>query len=512
MESEGAIHGGQCAYALFRGAPLSAARSGCGGAIGGLPKFAGFARHRSAIPVGRRARTRRRRMAACWRNRILTDWKHVASDSVPAGDDRGDALRQRRAQLARQPWQGRSRADWPNAWASRIAPGRADRLVWLHGASVGESLSLLPLIDRFIQRGLDVLVTSGTVSSARVLSARLPAGAFHQYAPIDAPKFVERFLDHWRPDIAVFAESELWPNIVAAVRARGAPLVLANARISRKSAERWRACSRRGEIRLRRRRSLPRAGLPIMRRASRRSARVACASPAISNSTCRRRRPILRSSPNSMARSARGRRGRRSRPHPGEEDLVLDAHVDMAAQTPSLLTIIAPRHRERGAEIVEAARARGLRRRRCVRRKASRGATSTSMSSTASASLASFFRSVGVVLMGKSLLPGGGQNPIEPAKLGCAILHGPYVENFTEVYGEARGRKSRRARHRRRVAGAGRALSPLRPRAHAQDGTRGRRDCREIGRRLARHHDRRRTLSRADGGGPAMSGARGAAF
>ena len=95
---------------------------------------------------------------------------------------------------------------------------------------------------------MEVLVTSGTVSSARVLAARLPSGAMHQYAPLDAPKFVKRFLDHWKPDIVLFAESELWPNVIAAVHARKTPLFLVNARISRKSVERWRrvpyACRR----------------------------------------------------------------------------------------------------------------------------------------------------------------------------------------------------------------------------------------------------------------------------
>lgn len=315
------------------------------------------------------------------------------------------------------------------------------RLVWLHGASVGESLSLLPLIDRFIQRGLEVLVTSGTVASARVLSARLPAGAFHQYAPIDAPKFVERFLDHWRPDIAVFAESELWPNIVAAVRARGAPLVLANARISRKSAERWRA--------------VPGAAKSVF------GAVDLCLAQDSDNAArflalgarCVRIAGNLKFDvpppPADSAKLAEFNGAIGARPawaavstHPGEEDLVLDAHVDMAAQTPSLLTIIAPRRWERGVEIVEAARARGLT--AALRSRESEPRRDVDVYVVDSVGeLGLIFRSVGVVFMGKSLLPGGGgQNPIEPAKLGCAILHGPYVENFTEAYGELAAAKA----------------------------------------------------------------------
>jgi 3-deoxy-D-manno-octulosonic-acid transferase len=329
----------------------------------------------------------------------------------------------------------------PERMGESNRPRPRGRLVWLHGASVGESLSLLPLIDRFIQRGLEVLVTSGTVSSARVLSARLPAGAFHQYAPIDAPKFVERFLDHWRPDIAVFAESELWPNIVAAVRARGAPLVLANARISRKSAERWRA--------------VPGAAKSVF------GAVDLCLAQDSDNAArflalgarCVRIAGNLKFDvpppPADSAKLAEFNGAIGARPawaavstHPGEEDLVLDAHVDMAAQTPSLLTIIAPRRWERGVEIVEAARARGLT--AALRSQESEPRRDVDVYIVDSVGeLGLIFRSVGVVFMGKSLLPGGGgQNPIEPAKLGCAILHGPYVENFTEAYGELAAAKA----------------------------------------------------------------------
>jgi len=342
-------------------------------------------------------------------------------------------------------WRANHGKEDPARLAERMGesnrPRPRGRLVWLHGASVGESLSLLPLIDRFIQRGLEVLVTSGTVSSARVLSARLPAGAFHQYAPIDAPKFVERFLDHWRPDIAVFAESELWPNIVAAVRARGAPLVLANARISRKSAERWRA--------------VPGAAKSVF------GAVDLCLAQDSDNAArflalgarCVRIAGNLKFDvpppPADSAKLAAFNGAIGARPawaavstHPGEEDLVLDAHVDMAAQTPSLLTIIAPRRWERGVEIVEAARARGLT--AALRSQESEPRRDVDVYIVDSVGeLGLIFRSVGVVLMGKSLLPGGGgQNPIEPAKLGCAILHGPYVENFTEAYGELAAAKA----------------------------------------------------------------------
>src|SRR5690606_33470056 len=111
-------------------------------------------------------------------------------------------------------------------------------LVWLHGASVGESLSVLPLVERLRAERPDiaVLVTSGTVTSAELLERRLPNGAVHQFAPVDAPGAVRRFLDHWRPDLGVFIESELWPNLLLGAERRGMKLALLSARITEGSA------------------------------------------------------------------------------------------------------------------------------------------------------------------------------------------------------------------------------------------------------------------------------------
>ncbi|MBN9064056.1 MAG: 3-deoxy-D-manno-octulosonic acid transferase, partial [Rhizobiales bacterium] len=113
-------------------------------------------------------------------------------------------------------------------------------LVWVHGASVGECMSLLPLVDRLRAGGTHVLMTSGTVTSATLMAKRLPPGAIHQYAPLDSPVFAQRFLAHWRPALALFAESELWPNLLAQTKRSGAALMLVNARMSERSFQRWR--------------------------------------------------------------------------------------------------------------------------------------------------------------------------------------------------------------------------------------------------------------------------------
>ena len=112
--------------------------------------------------------------------------------------------------------------------------------MWLHGASVGEFMSILPLIERIRARAVTVLVTTGTVTSAALAEQRLPPGVIHQFVPLDMPQFVARFLDHWRPDLALFVESELWPNLIVASAKRNIPLILVNGRVSERSYRRWR--------------------------------------------------------------------------------------------------------------------------------------------------------------------------------------------------------------------------------------------------------------------------------
>src|SRR5271156_750190 len=118
----------------------------------------------------------------------------------------------------------------------------AGPLVWIHAASVGEATTVLGLIEHLLDTRLDleIRVTPGTVPSARLLDPRLPARARHQFVPADLPSWTARFLDHWRPNLALWVESELWPNLVFAAHARRIPMVLVNARLSARSYSRWR--------------------------------------------------------------------------------------------------------------------------------------------------------------------------------------------------------------------------------------------------------------------------------
>ncbi len=332
---------------------------------------------------------------------------------------------------------GRGKED-PSRLGERLGfpslPRPHGQLVWLHGASLGESLSLLPLIERFIQRGIEVLVTTGTPGSARLLGARLPAGAFHQYLPLDAPRFVARFLDHWRPDLALFAESEIWPNFVGAVHARGAPLVLVNARISETSAERWRAAlgvgaKLFGKIDLCLAQDAENAarflGLGARRAQVAGNLKFDVPAPPADPLKLAALQGALGARPVFAAVST----------HPGEESLVLGAHLDLARDFPDLLTIVAPRDPARGAEIAGLARERGLSVGLRSLGESPQRETQIYIADTIG-ELGLIFRSAGLVFMGRSLTPGGGHNPIEPAKFGCVILHGTSVEDFAEVYAE----------------------------------------------------------------------------
>lgn len=308
-------------------------------------------------------------------------------------------------------------------------------LVWVHGASVGESLSLLPLVDRMLRDrpGLSVLCTTGTVTSARLMADRLPAGALHQFVPIDRSPWVRRFLDHWRPDLLLLAESEVWPNLIVETHARGIALVLLNGRVSDRSFRAWRryAGGLMRDLLGRFHLSLAQSETDAARLAALGADPVRCvgnlkfaAEPAPFDPTALTRlRPMVARRPVWLALST----------HPGDEALAARVHRRLMARLPDLLTLVMPRHAARGDQARAAMEAEGI----AVAQR-SRGADPDD---TCSVYLADTMGEVGlfsrlapVVLMGKSLLgDGGGQNPLEPARLGAAVLFGPRMDNFRDI-------------------------------------------------------------------------------
>lgn len=234
----------------------------------------------------------------------------------------------------------------------RGLPGRArpaGPLAWMHGASVGEALSLIGLAEGMVARGFSVLVTTGTRTAAELIGARLPPGALHQYVPLDAPRWVGRFLDHWRPDLALVAESEIWPNTILALHARTIPLILVNGRMSERSCRGWARAPRTAEALLSRiALCLAQTGDDAERFARLGAPRVGIAGnlkfdaavPPADRQQSADLGALIGARPVWVAAST----------HPGEEAAVARAHAALRGRSPDLLTILAPRHPGRGGE------------------------------------------------------------------------------------------------------------------------------------------------------------------
>jgi 3-deoxy-D-manno-octulosonic-acid transferase len=305
-------------------------------------------------------------------------------------------------------------------------------LVWLHGASVGELAGVLPLIERIVRRGIGVLVTTGTVTSRGLAEQRLPRGVIHQFVPLDVPRFVRRFLDHWRPDLALFVEAELWPNMIVETSARGVPMILVNGRLSENSFRRWNYL--RGSVAD----LLGRFDLCLAGTQADAERLGALGAPRVLTAgNLKLDVPAPPADPDKLAALRNAVAGRpllaAASTHPGEESAVIDAHLRLRANFPGLLTLIAPRHPERGPGVAELAKVAGVQAALRSRGALPDAATEIYVADTLG-ELGLIYRLAPVVFIGGSLAKRGGQNPIEPAKLGAAILHGPHVWNFAEVY------------------------------------------------------------------------------
>jgi len=306
-------------------------------------------------------------------------------------------------------------------------------LIWLHAASVGESVAALPLIERLLSQNteLHVLITTGTVTSAKLLKDRLPQRAFHQFVPVDLPYAVRRFLDHWRPDLALWMESEFWPNLLRITRRRGVPMVLVNARVSPHSYIGWQRFPRTIERLL--------SSFELCLSQNQGEAKRLTELGAINVVTLGNLKfavPPLPAGEKELAEFRKNTAGRTlwlaSSTHPGEEEMAAQAHREMCADFPGLLTVIVPRHITRGAAITRLLRGEGM---NVARRSAGEALTEETDIYVADTmgELGLFYRLAPVVFLGGTLVTHGGQNPIEPGQLDCAIVTGPHIFNFLEI-------------------------------------------------------------------------------
>ncbi|HEY2034647.1 MAG TPA: 3-deoxy-D-manno-octulosonic acid transferase [Rhizomicrobium sp.] len=303
-------------------------------------------------------------------------------------------------------------------------------LIWIHGASVGESVSALPLVDAFLKAGRHVLVTSGTVTSAKLMAERLPNRAIHQYAPVDTPAAAKRFLSHWRPDAALFVESDLWPNLLYRAAGQGTKLALVNGRMSERSFRGWsRAKGVAGALL-----SLFDVCLAQDADTAKRLTALGARNVQITGSL-KADAPPLPADETKLAalKHAIGKRHMlvAASTHLGEDETILPAQDKLRADFPDLLTIIAPRHPERGADIAMLCGSRPALRRSLGALPAPE--TQVYIADTIG-ELGLLYRLTPFAFIGGSLIPHGGQNPLEPARLGCAVLTGPHTENFIQAY------------------------------------------------------------------------------
>ena len=317
--------------------------------------------------------------------------------------------------------------------ASRARP--LGEVVWMHAASVGEANAVLPLIHALSRRRPDVtaLLTTGTVTSAKLAAERLPTGAIHHYVPLDSPFYVRRFLAHWQPTLAILVESEVWPNLVLETRARRIPLMLVNARMSKKSLEGWK-----------RRRGMARAifgsfDLVLAQNdvLARRFQKLG-APRALPAGNLKIDAPALPTDEAALARLKQSVAGRpvllAASTHAGEEEAIARAARLTAKALPGLLAIIVPRHPERGREIARTLVESGA---KVALRSAGElpGPEHQIYLADTLGELGTFYRLSPLAFIGGSLIEHGGQNPIEAVKLGCVCLTGPHWENFKDTFG-----------------------------------------------------------------------------
>lgn len=306
-------------------------------------------------------------------------------------------------------------------------------LVWVHAASVGESLSMLPLLRhlRETRPGLTVLLTTGTVTSARMMADRLPEGCLHQYVPVDRIHFVRRFLDHWQPDLVLWAESEFWPNMITEIGRRRLPLVLLNGRVSDRSFRSWQRFRRLiatllGAFTLCLGQTADDADR--LRQLGARTCdclgNLKFAAPPLpaDEETLIRLRRLIGDRPVWLAAST----------HAGEEAMAARLHLALAERHPGLLTVVIPRHAHRGDEVRAEVEAEGLRVAQRSRGEMPDAGIDLYLADTMG-EMGLFCRLAPVVFIGKSLIGQGGQNPLEAARLGCAVVMGPHMDNFAEM-------------------------------------------------------------------------------
>ena len=326
-------------------------------------------------------------------------------------------------------------------------------VVWMHAASVGETIAVAPLIERIVGFGINVVLTTGTVTSAQVARERLGDTIIHQYVPLDLKPAVSRFLDHWRPDLAIIAESEIWPMTILELGARRVPQVLVNGRLSDRSFAGWSKRSYLAEALFENLAHVVAQSDLDAERFLALGARPVTVSGNLKGDTVPP--PVNMAEFDRLRAQIGGRKVWAAiSTHDGEEAAAAEAHKLLRARNHGLLTIIVPRHPERADAIEAQCAALGLKVARRSRGDAIAPDADIFLGDTIG-EMGLYLRLTEIAFVGRSLTGTGGQNPLEPAMLGTAVLAGRNVQNFREAYQKLAARGSARfVRDKEVLAGA----------------------------------------------------------
>ncbi len=362
-------------------------------------------------------------MSERWARWILSTYRYAGASIYPVigGYVVWRATRGKEDHSRRRERYGHSRLERP-----------AGPLVWMHAASVGETSAVSPMVEYLVEQNINVVFTTGTVTSAKLVEERLGDRVIHQYVPLDLKPALDRFLNHWQPDLAIIAESEIWPMTILELGVRQIPQVVINARLSDRSFAAWKKRLYLAEALMENLAFVVAQSEIDAERYKELGARPVGVSGNLKADT--RPPPVDQAELDAFRADIAGRPVWAAvSTHPGEDEVAADVHQKLANKFPGILTVIVPRHPERADAVEAMLVARGL----SVARR-STGArvddkTDVYLGDTIG-EMGLYLRLTEIAFVGKSLTGQGGQNPLEPAILETAVLTGANVQNFRDAY------------------------------------------------------------------------------
>ena len=307
------------------------------------------------------------------------------------------------------------------------------KLIWFHGASVGEIISIIPLIEKLEKNHeiKKILITTSTLSSSQIILKYNFKKTIHQFFPIDSNFLVDKFLSYWKPSLAIFIESEIWPNMIMSLKKKKISLILLNGRITKKSYRKWKAIS---PISKNLFESFD-ICYPQSKESSKHLKSLGVKKLKLLGNLkfCENEKKIINKDSKIKIFLKDKNFWCASSTHNDEEITVAYAHIRLKKKYKKLITIIIPRHIHRVNNITQSMNELGLNVHIHSSFKKIKNNTDIYLVDTFGETK-SFFKICNIVFLGGSLIDHGGQNPLEAARFGCKIIHGPYIHNFTEIY------------------------------------------------------------------------------